>query len=202
MASVPKTYWTAEQYLTRERRAEFKSEFFRGETFAMAGASARHNLIVANCVTSLNNQLKERPCVVYPSDLKLEVRATGLITYPDLTVVCGKPEFGYDRGDVLHNPIVIVEVLSESTESYDRGKKFEHYRLIPSLRHYILVSQDRVSVEVFTRQPTPDSREDAWLLNASTKLEEALALSAIGCQLPLSEVFAKVDLTEETPAAN
>lgn len=202
MASVPKTYWTAEQYLTRERRAEFKSEFFRGETFAMAGASAKHNLIVLNCGAVLREQLKERPCVVYPSDLKLEVRATGLITYPDLTVVCGKPEFGYDRGDVLHNPIVIVEVLSESTESYDRGKKFEHYRLIPSLRHYILVSQDRVSVEVFTRQPTSDSREDAWLLNASTKLEEALALSAIGCQLPLSEVFAKVDLTEETPAAN
>ncbi len=202
MASVPKTSWTAEQYLTRERREEFKSEYFRGETFAMAGASAKHNLIVANCVTSLNNQLKERSCVVYPNDLKLEVRATGLITYPDLTVACGKPEFGYDRGDVLHNPIVIVDVLSESTESYDRGKKFEHYRSLPSLRHYILVSEDRVSVEVFMRQPTPDSREDAWLLNASTKLDEALALSAIGCQLPLSEVYAKVDWTEETPAAS
>ncbi|MBL8892146.1 MAG: Uma2 family endonuclease [Planctomycetaceae bacterium] len=103
--------------------------------------------------------------MVYPSDLKLEVKATGLMTYPDLMVVCGKPEFVYDHGDVLRNPVVIFEVLSESTESFDRGKKFEHYRLIPSLRHYVLVSQDRCSVEVFTRQVRENQAVDPWLLS-------------------------------------
>lgn len=201
MSSVPKTHLTSEQYLARERRATFKSEFFQGETFAMAGASAKHNLIVANCVTSLNLQLKERPCVVYPSDLKLEVKATGLMTYPDVMVVCGKPEFVYDQGDVLRNPVVIIEVLSESTESYDRGKKFQHYRLIPSLRHYVLVSQDCASVEVFTRQAQDGQSVAPWLLTSSQSLTESLPLDTIHCQLPLAEVYAKVDLTEAADGA-
>lgn len=196
MRSGSQELLTPEQYLARERRATFKSEFFQGETFAMAGASAKHNLIVLNCGAVLREQLKERPCVVYPSDLRLEAKATGLMTYPDVMVVCGKPEFVYDQGDVLRNPVVIIEVLSDSTESYDRGKKFEHYRLIPSLRHYVLISQDRASVDVFTRRIEEGQSVDPWLLTSSQSLTDSLSLDTIHCQLPLAEVYAKVDLTE------
>jgi len=108
-------------------------------------------LIVSNCLVNIGRQLKKRPCRVYPSDLRLKVQATGLFTYPDVTVVCGEPQFEYDRGDVLTNPVLIIEVLSDSTEAYDRGAKFEMYRTIPSLQHYVLIAQDRISVESFTR---------------------------------------------------
>jgi Uma2 family endonuclease len=108
--------------------------------FAMTGASANHNLIVLNTGASLREQLKKKPCRVYPSDLKLRIEATGLYTYPDLSVVCGEPRLESERGEVLLNPIILVDVLSESTEAYDRGKKFEHYRTIPGLQHYVLIS--------------------------------------------------------------
>jgi Uma2 family endonuclease len=193
VSSVAKTSLTPDQYLARERGAEFKCEYFRGEIFAMAGASARHNLIVLNTGAVLRDQLRDRPCRVYPSDLRLEIRATGLITYPDVSVVCGEPEFAYDRGDVLLNPIAIVEVLSDSTEAYDRGKKFEHYRQIPTLKHYVMISQDRASVEVFTLHDRDD-----WTLRDSQSLSEALPLSAIECQLPLAEVYAKVQFGPAT----
>jgi Uma2 family endonuclease len=151
MSSVPKHYITPEEYLLCERKAEFRSEFFRGEMFAMAGASANHNLIVLNAGSLLREQLKKKPCRVYPSDLKLRIEETGLYTYPDLSVVCGEPQLESDAGDVLLNPVVLVEVLSDSTEAYDRGKKFEHYRTIPSLKHYVLIAQDRHSIDCFTR---------------------------------------------------
>lgn len=189
MSSVPKTLLTPEEYLHRDRQADFKSEFYRGEMFAMAGASAKHNLIVLNAGSVLREQLKERPCRVYPSDLRVKVQATGLFTYPDLSVVCGEPQFEYDKGDVLVNPDVIVEVLSESTEAYDRGKKFEHYRQIPSLKQYVLIAQDRRSVEVFTRTGV-----DEWTLRAEQDPSASVALDSIECSLPLAEVYDKVDL--------
>ena len=151
--TVPKHSISPDEYLHRERQAEFRSEYFRGETFAMPGASANHNLIVGNCVQTLGQQLKKKPCRVYPSDLKLRIEATGLYTYPDLSVVCGEPQLDSDAGEVLLNPVVLVEVLSESTEAYDRGKKFEHYRTIPSLKHCILIAQDRLSIDCFSHQP-------------------------------------------------
>lgn len=187
MSTAPKTYFTSQQYLALERTASYKSEYFRGEIFAMAGASARHNLIVSNSLVVLSNQLKSRPCLVYPSDLKVEVRATGLISYPDVSVVCGEPELGYEHGEVLHNPLVIIEVISESTEAYDRGKKFQHYQRLPSLKHFVLIAQDRPSVEVFTRQAN-----DSWLLTSANQLDQAIRLEEIDCTLPLQEVYSKV----------
>ena len=189
MSTVPKSLVTPDEYLQRERRAEFKSEYYRGETFAMAGASAEHNLIVSNCIVNIGSQLKKRPCRVYPSDLRLKVQATGLFTYPDVTVVCGEPQFEYDRGDVLTNPVLIIEVLSDSTEAYDRGAKFEMYRTIPSLQHYVLIAQDRISVESFTR-----TTGDEWILRASQELNGAIRLDTIDCDLSLAEVYDKVDL--------
>jgi Uma2 family endonuclease len=187
MSSVPKHFITTDEYLHRERKAEFRSEYFRGEMFAMAGASANHNLIVLNGGASLRDQLKKKPCRVYPSDLKLRIEATGLYTYPDLSVVCGEPQLDTDAGDVLLNPIVLIEVLSDSTEAYDRGKKFEHYRTIPSLKHYVLISQDRHSIDCFTR-----SADDSWNLTSCQGLEEKVALDAIECELDAAEVYDKV----------
>ena len=187
MATVPKHYITPEEYLQRERNAEFKSEYYRGEMFAMAGASANHNLIVLNAGSSLREQLKKKPCRVYPSDLKLKIKATGLFTYPDLTVVCGEPQLESDVGDVILNPVVIVEVLSESTEAYDRGKKFEQYRTIASVMHYVLIAQDRFSIDCFSRQP-----DGSWSLTSCQGIESKIRIESIDCELIVSEVYDKV----------
>jgi len=187
VATVPKRYLTPEEYLHREKDAEFRSEYFRGEMFAMAGTSANHNLIVGNCVQTLGQQLKKKPCRVYPSDLKLRIEATGLYTYPDLSVVFGDPQIETNGGDVLLNPVVLVEVLSETTEAYDRGKKSENYRTIPSLKHYVLIAQDRHSIDCFTRK-----HDGSWVLTSCQSLDENIELEAIDCQLAASEVYDKV----------
>jgi Uma2 family endonuclease len=187
MSTVPKHFITPEEYLHRERQAEHRSEYYRGEMFAMAGASANHNLIVLNTGSHLREQLKSKPCRVYPSDLKLRVEATGLFTYPDLSIVCGEPRLESDHGDVFLNPVVLVEVLSDSTEAYDRGKKFEHYRTIPSLKHYVLITQDRHSIDCFTR-----SNGEGWNLTSCQGLSGKITLEAIECELLSSEVYDKV----------
>jgi Uma2 family endonuclease len=187
MSTVPKHFITPEEYLHRERKADYRSEYFRGEMFAMAGASANHNLIVGNCVQTLGQQLKKKPCRVYPSDLKLRIEATGLYTYPDLSVVCDEPQLESNGGDVLLNPVVLLEVLSDSTEAYDRGKKFEHYRTIPSLQHYVMIAQDRYSIDCFSRTP-----EGGWILASCQAINEAIELETIGCQLASAEVYDKV----------
>ncbi len=195
MSTLPKHYITPEEYLYRERKAEFRSEYFRGETFAMAGASANHNLIVLNAGSCLREQLKKKPCRVYPSDLKLRIEATGLYTYPDLSVVCGEPQLESDAGDVLLNPIVLIEVLSDSTEAYDRGKKFEHYRTIPSLKHYVVIAQDRHSIDCFSRQS-----DNSWTLTSCQNLEGKIALYNIESELSAAEVYDKVVFTMENPS--
>ena len=147
MPAMPKPLLTPEEYLARERRAETKSEYLRGEVFAMAGASRAHNLIASNAAGELRQQLRDRPCEVYPSDMRVKVSPSGLYTYPDVTVVCGEPQFEDAEVDTLLNPKVLVEVLSPSTADYDRGGKFTHYRRLPSLQEYVLISQDRPLVE-------------------------------------------------------
>lgn len=193
MLTVPKQFITPEQYLYRERKAEFRSEYFRGEMFAMAGASANHNLIVGNCVQNIGQQLKKKPCRVYPSDLKLRIQATGLYTYPDLSVVCGEPQLESDHGDVLLNPVVLIQVLSDSTEAYDRGKKFEHYRTIPSLKHYVLIAQDRHSIDCFSL-----NTDGSWSLTACQTPTGTVELAAIHSQLSAVEVYDKVVFPKPT----
>lgn len=189
MSSQPKLRLTPEEYLTLEREAEYKSEYFAGEVFAMAGASARHVLIVTNVAAELRNQLKRRPCTVYSTDLRVRVSETGLYTYPDVAVVCGTPQWADDQQDTLLNPTLLVEVLSESTKDYDRGGKFEHYRTLDSLTEYLLVAQDKAHVEHFVRQP--DYR---WILSETNNLSDTITLEAIGCTLDLAEVYDKVEL--------
>ncbi|HUG91046.1 MAG TPA: Uma2 family endonuclease [Planctomycetaceae bacterium] len=192
MSSVPKQYVTAAQYLSIDRRAEYKSEFFQGEMFAKAGGTESHNLIIMNAVREVSLQFKGKPCKVYPSDMRVKVSQTGLYTYADVTVVCGEARFDEDAPrDTLLNPTVLFEV-SESTEAYDRGQKFAHYRRIPSLKEYVLISQDRPRVEHFVRQP-----DGQWLFSEVEGLDQVLHLPSIGVSLSLAELFDRV----EFPAA-
>lgn len=194
MSTQPKPFLTPEQYLEAEREAEFKSEYLDGEIFAMAGASREHNLLSAALTVVLGTQLGSRPCEQYASDMRVRVTPRGLYTYPDIVVVCGQPQFLDDRADTLLNPTFLAEVLSPSTEAYDRGKKFEHYRKLESLREYLLVAQERVQADLYTRQP--DGR---WLLTEAGSLEDTLSVASIGCQIPMAALYAKLPATHSPP---
>ncbi len=185
---------TPQEYLIRERQASIKSEFYQGEIFATGGGSANHSLIAANLVREAGNALKDKPCTVFNSDLRVQVQATGLYTYPDATIVCGEQIFDDDHRDTLLNPTVIIEVLSDSTEKYDRGKKSNHYRQIASLKELILIAQDRPQVERFTRQPNGD-----WLFHEQKELSAEFELKSLGISVAMSELYrgVKFEPTEE-----
>jgi Uma2 family endonuclease len=174
---------TPEEYLAWERAQPEKHAYYQGEVFAMAGASRAHNRLVFNIIAVLGPALRGRPCQGYPSDMRVRVTTTGLYTYPDVTVVCGKPEL---EDDTLLNPQVVFEVVSPSTEGYDRGEKFWQYQSIPSFREYVLVSQHKVHVDHFVKRP------DGWWLLRSLGPGETIDLSSVGCSLPLDEVYLEV----------
>jgi Uma2 family endonuclease len=188
--SLPRTLrrLTEAEYLEIERVAEFKSEFFDGEVFAMAGGTPQHSLIATNLAGEFRNRLKDSNCVPYNADLRIKIEATGLCTYPDLSVICGPLQLAEGTDDTVVNPTLLVEVLSDSTEAYDRGKKFEHYRQIPTCREYLLVSQHESRIEQFIRQA--DGR---WVLNEAVGLEATLELPSLRISVSLAEVFAKVN---------
>jgi Uma2 family endonuclease len=187
---------TEDEYLEHERRSEAKHELIHGAIVAMAGASREHNAIAGNVVRALGALLKERRCLVFPSDQRVHVEATGLFTYPDVTIACEGLRFHPKHRDTLLNPRVIVEVLSDSTEAYDRGAKFAHYRTIPSLLEYVLVSQDEHRIEHYRRLDTGQ-----WVLTAYDGDAASVALPALGCELPLAEVYDKLDMLAPTPPA-
>jgi Uma2 family endonuclease len=178
---------TPREYLDLEEQAEYKSEYYQGEIFAMSGGSPNHALIAANLIATLQSQLKGTGCRVFTGDLRVHIPASELYTYPDVTVVCGKLELTGDRQDNLANPILIVEVLSPSTESYDRGQKFSLYRSIPSLREYVLVSQDRISIEIF-------HKNDAGIWELHLPEEGNVILASVGCRIQLDDVYADVEM--------
>jgi Uma2 family endonuclease len=175
---------TPQEYLIRDRQASCKSEFHQGEVFAIGGGSANHSLIAANFVREAGNALKDKSCTVFNSDLRVQVRSTGLYTYPDATIVCGEREFDDDQRDTIINPTVIVEVLSDSTEKYDRGKKANHYRQIASLKELLLITQDRPHVERFTRQPNGD-----WMFHEQYDLSADFELKSLGIFVAISELY-------------
>lgn len=194
MSAVPKAKLTEAEYLAKERKAEFKSEFYKGEMFAMSGASREHILIAGNCLREIGNQFKGRCCEVYSNDMRVKVSATGLYTYPDVVIVCGQPEFIDAEVDTLLNPTVLIEVLSPSTESYDRGTKATQYRRIPSLREHVLISQERPHVEVLSRQA-----DGNWLLREVSDLDQVVTLSSVSVSLPMREIYDRI--TFEAPPA-
>jgi len=189
MSSQVKVHHTPEEYLALERQAEYKSEYFNGEIFAMTGASRRHNLVAGNVFASLHGQLRKRPCEIYPSDMRVKVSPTGLYTYPDVVIVCGEPIFDDKQKDTLLNPTVLVEVLSKSTASYDRGEKFEHYRKLDSLAEYLVIAQNKYHVEHYTRQP-----DNRWLLSETDDMQKTNHLSSIECDLALADIYDKVEV--------
>ena len=184
VSSSPARKISPAEYLEAERAAETKSEYYAGQVFAMTGASLAHNWIVASLIRVLGRQLEGTRCGVLPSDMRLHIVATGLYTYPDVTIVCGAPELGDEHRDTLLNPTVLIEVLSPSTESYDRGHKAEHYRQIPSLQEYLIVRQDAPRIERYRRLG-----EREWTLTEAIGLEESVQLASVPCSLALGEVY-------------
>lgn len=180
------------EYLAFERESNIKHEYMDGEIFAMAGASRSHNLISVNIITALRNQARTKGCTVYPSDMRIRIEALADYAYPDVSVLCGDSQFAEDVFDSLLNPSLIIEVLSPSTEKYDRGKKFQKYRKIDTLREYLLVSQDSPRIE---RYLLNDNQK--WELTDAIGLETTLELPSIGCELNLREVYDLVDFPLE-----
>lgn len=189
MTSQPKTYLTPEEYLAFERKAAYKNEYIDGEIVAMTGASRMHNLVTVNLGREISQQLKGRTCEAYVSDMRVRIPSKRMYTYPDVVVVCDEPQFEDDHLDTLLNPTVLIEVLSKSTERYDRFKKFAFYRTIESLAEYVLVAQHEYRIEQYTKQP--DGR---WLLSDHRSPEGVVELNSIQCTLALREVYDKVSL--------
>lgn len=185
----PKPYLTEAAYLAIERISPTKSEYYDGQIYAMAGAKEPHNLIAGNLIATLHSQIRRKPCRVYPSDMRIKVIPTGLNTYPDVVIVCGQPQFVDEVRDTLINPTVIIEVLSPSTERYDRGVKFRHYRTIESLQEYLLIAQDRPHIEHYTRQGGGQ-----WLFEEASAVDAQITLSSIDCILSVQDTYDKVEL--------
>ncbi len=191
MSTAEKRSISPQEYLTIERASEIRHEYYNGEMFAMSGATRAHNLIAGNIFVVFREQFAGRDCEAYMADMRVKVDRKGLYTYPDLVTACN-PEFEDDEFDTLTNPRVIVEVLSKSTEDYDRGTKFEMYRRLPSLQDYVLVSQDKMHVEQFQRQP-----DDRWILEEFDSPERTLAFETSNCILQVADIYTKVSFDTE-----
>jgi Uma2 family endonuclease len=187
MSTAALNRYTPEEYLAIDRMAEFKSEYIDGEIVAMTGGSRPHNIIVWNLSRFLGNCFEGRPCEAYSNDMRVKIKPSTRYVYPDLVAVCGEPSFEDAEIDILLNPSLVVEVLSRSTQSYDRGDKSAHYRKIESLVEYLLIAQDRVSIEQYRRQG------DVWTLTEITDPGATLVLESVGCEIPVREIYARLD---------
>jgi Uma2 family endonuclease len=195
MQTAAKQRLTAQDYLDLERKAETKSEFLDGEMFAMAGGTRRHSCIKVNLIRALAQRLRRTACQVLDSDMRVKIEATGLYTYPDALVACGRLRFEDGPEDTLLNPKIIFEVLSESTTAWDRGKKFWHYRRLESLQDYVLVSQEAQLFEHYTRQP-----DGTWVLDTVEGARGVLHLKSIKCKVTLAEVYENTGLPSASKA--
>ena len=188
MSALPKRRFTPDEYLALELQADYKSQYVAGEIFAMAGAQPWHNKVVGNIGGMLYNRFRGRPCDHFFSDMRVQVKAGDLWTYPDVMALCGEPQYETAANPhSLLNPQVIFEVLSPATEAFDRGDKFARYRLLDSLTDYVLVSSEQMRVEHYVRQP-----DDRWLLAAYELPEDRLTLASVDCELPLAEMYERV----------
>ncbi|MFN8458666.1 MAG: Uma2 family endonuclease [Anaerolineae bacterium] len=181
-------FYTPEEYLALEEKAEYKSEYYNGEIFAMAGGSYNHNIIASNINALLNQFFEAKPCFVFGSDMRLLVKPNGLYTYPDVMVICGQVQFAEGRTDTVTNPLIIVEVLSKSTRDYGRGFKFELYRTMETLQDYILVDQTRIHIEYFHKL-----EEGRWVLIETNTPDTILTIQALNLELPINRIYHKVD---------
>jgi Uma2 family endonuclease len=184
MSTLPKSPLTPEQYLELERKAEFKSEFYRGEMIAMSGGSRKHSRLSVRLNSLFERHLENRTCENYNSDMRVLVEESGLYTYPDVSVTCGQPRFAGSESNTLLNPTLLVQILSPSTEEYDRGTKTKLYRTIPSLRECLLVSQDAAEVELYRREP-----DEIWTITVAKGLDVSIELRSIDYVLRLGDLY-------------
>ncbi len=191
MTQPAKTFYTPEEYLALEDKAEHRSEYYQGQIYAMAGGSLNHSRIVDDLVGALNGALaaRKRPCEAFSSDVRLQIKANGLFTYPDVLVICGEPQYATGRTDTVTNPVLIVEVLSNSTGTYDRDEKFELYKDLETLQNYVLISQKKAFVECFQRL---DGRK--WAIETYKGLSDNLFLAALELEIPLETIYRRVTL--------
>ncbi len=194
MTAQRKPKLTVAEYLAIERRAEFKSEFYDGEMFAMAGASRHHNIVNENLSTEIGTRLKGGRCRTLSRDQRVRIERSGLYCYPDLVIVCGPPEYAAEDPDTLINPQVVVEVLSDSTERYDRTTKFRHYQQLTSVQEYVLVAQDEPLCERYSRQA-----DGSWTVVSFVGLEATLELKSVPIRIPLAEIFTGVTFPDPPP---
>ena len=187
MSAAEKLHYTPVEYLEIERAADNRSEYVDGEVFAMAGGTINHGVIASNLLREIGNVLGERPCLAVGSDVKVWIGAANTFTYPDVSGLCGPVDYYDQARDVYTNPSFIVEVLSDSTETYDRGGKFRRYQTLPSLREYVLVSQNEMAVEIFRRH------EAGWLYSAIQSPEAMLKLDSVDCEIPIAEIYRNVE---------
>jgi Uma2 family endonuclease len=187
MDTITYPYVTPDEYLARERAAEYKSEYWDGEIVAMSGAPEPHVLITGNIFSALHTKLRGTECRPYVSDMRVQFDHANKTAYPDVSVVCGECRFKDERNDVLLNPSVVVEVLSPSTERHDRGKKKDGYRLIPSLREYLFVVQKEPRVEHYRREA--DGR---WSCTVIQRMVDEVRLESLGCALAMAEIYQDV----------
>lgn len=192
MATAALNHYTPEEYLALERNAEFKSEYVDGRILAMTGASVAHNLIAGSIQAELRSRFRGGPCRAFIADVRVQIAGGHRYAYPDVMAVCRQPEFIDGVLDTLTNPVLIVEVLSPSTEVYDRGEKFTHYRSIDTLQEYVLIAQDRPVAERFVRHG------DFWLFSALSGLDASLELTSVGCTIPLRDIYENVDFPAQT----
>ncbi len=187
MLRLKKRIFTPAEYLAMETVADYKSEYYNGEIFAMSGGTADHSLIAVNTAGILSQRLAPTPCRVFNSDMRLNIERSGLYTYPDVMVICGRIELVKRRNDTVTNPVLIIEVLSESTREYDRGAKFNFYKEIPTLREYVTVESERPHVECYRR-----TGDDKWLVEIHEDLDATVKLESIACEISLRQVYNKV----------
>lgn len=187
-AQQPQGKMTVAEYLEMERASlDIKHEFYDGEVFAMVGASRHHNRINVNIAGELRTRLKSKPCDLFSNDMRVK---TGVekYSYPDIVLYCGDAEFEDNKFDTLTNPVVIIEILSDSTEAYDRGDKFELYRRLPTVKEYILVSQKKYWIGQYVRQ-----QSGQWTYDSYEGVEQVLKIESVGCELPLSEIYLNME---------
>lgn len=195
VANPQQTHWTVEEYLALEQDSEIKHEYIDGELFAMAGASENHNLISLNIGSSLLGQLRGTPCRTYPGDMRVHVVSRRYV-YPDITIVCEPPQFSEDKPPSLLNPLLVIEVLSESTTVRDRGEKAFYYRATESIQAYLLVEQNQPHIEQYVRQ-----EDGSWRFTEVSALEDSIHLPTIDCTLQLAEVYERVEFPAEEEEA-
>jgi Uma2 family endonuclease len=184
--------FTSSEYLSLERQSEIRHEYLDGFVYAMAGESPAHSTICFNLSVVIGTQLRGTSCRGFSPNMKVRAGEAGLYSYPELAVACGEPAFEDEHGDVLLNPTVVFEVLSRSTEAYDRGEKFERYKRVETLRDYVLVSQDQPRLERFSLQP-----DGTWSKSEVSGLDSTLALDTINCRIPLAEVYERIAFSGE-----